>query len=104
MRSMLFAVTITIFAAYVTNADRGQQCPAGFTDTGMHCLKPASYGRGFGNRTLAHCEEDYGVGSCEKCFSLFYPVCDESFQVKGCNVCEPQCPPNMTDIGLSCQK
>lgn len=104
MRSIFLSLFFALCAICTAHAHQRQTCPPGFTDTGAHCLKPPSYGRGFGNRTLAHCELDNGVGRCEKCLSLYYPICDSSYQTRGCNVCEPKCPPNMTDIGLSCQK
>jgi len=81
-----------------------QSCPEDFTDTGAHCLKPPSYGRGFGHRSRSSCEEEEGASNCEKCLSLYYPRCKANYKTVGCNICEPICPPNMTDIGISCQK
>ena len=104
MRSIFFITTFALLALWPAHAKSEPSCPAGFADTGTHCIKPPSYGRGFGSRTLAHCELDNGVGSCEKCLSLYYPVYNESYQTRGCNVCEPICPANMTDVGLACQK
>jgi len=103
MKSMLCALGFFIVLSNSLSAGN-EPCPEGFRDTGSHCLKPPGYGRGFGNRTLAHCEVDNGVGRCEKCLSLYYPRCHDSYETRGCNVCEPICPPNMTDIGVSCQK
>lgn len=104
MKSIFFAATLALFGVCSANAANNKTCPPGFDDTGSHCLKPSSKGRGFGNSTMAHCEETYGQGNCERCLLLYYPICPEFFEARGCNVCEPQCPPNMTDVGLMCQK
>jgi len=91
------------------------RCPAGFTDTGLHCLKGKPYGRGagypwkFGDRAFsldgarARCRRDNRQG-CEKVGEIIYPKCKPGFRRIGCCICSPQCPPGMTDIGISCQK
>jgi hypothetical protein len=82
-----------------------QKCPPGFTDTGAHCLKPSSYGRGVGyalwNEQKCNNENKQG---CEKSGLMWYPKCKEGFHPVGCCVCSPNCPKGWTDIGVSCQK
>jgi len=91
-------------SATMARMNQPQPCPPSFTDTGTHCLKPPVYGRGWGSRSIARCESDHGAGNCEKCLSLYYPKCQESFVAQGCNLCSPVCPPNTTDVGAMCQK
>lgn len=92
-----------------------QNCPAGWTNTGAHCTKPASYGRGGGypwqfgdplndDGMIARCEKDNGKGNCEKDGVIYYPKCKAGFHKVGCCVCSPDCPTGMVDIGVSCQK
>jgi hypothetical protein len=82
-----------------------EQCPSGYKDTGAHCLKPDSYGRGAGyaiwNEDKCNTENAQG---CERSGLLWYPRCKNGFHPVGCCVCSPDCPPGMTDIGVSCQK
>jgi len=81
-----------------------ENCPQGFNDIGVGCLKPAkAYGRGVGYVDKTQCEHDHPSG-CEKNGLLFYPICGSGFHAVGCCVCSPDCPANMTDIGVSCQK
>lgn len=88
-------------------------CPSGYTDTGLHCLKGAAYGRGGGfpwqfgdglnlDGARSRCNRKHG--SCEKCGEIMYPKCKTGFRPIGCNICSPTCPSGMTDIGVSCQK
>ncbi len=73
-------------------------CPAsgGWRNDGLHCLKPASFGRGAGK--IHQCP------GCERNGLLWYPKCGEGFAPAGCCVCSPVCPSGMHDIGVSCQK
>ena len=91
-----------------------QNCPAGMTDTGADCLKPASYGRGGGYGwqgsdgfssagMLSRCQNSEGR-PCEMWGAIAYPTCRDGFYAFGANVCSPNCPSNMVDIGVSCQK
>lgn len=82
-----------------------QTCPAGFRDTGADCLKPAPYGRGAGYVIWdqGKCEHDNPQG-CEKSGALWYPKCGAGFHAAGCCICSPDCPADMPDIGVSCQK
>lgn len=97
-----------------------QNCPEGFKDTGGHCLKPGSYGRGEWANTWADwnrdkCENQVAektkreggqvqMPGCEKSGALWYHKCKPGYHSVGCCVCSPDCPPGMTDIGVSCQK
>lgn len=83
-------------------ATKAQECPPEFTDTGAYCIKP-TYGRGAGSN-LPTCEAEFGANNCEKCLLLYYPKCKASYKPSGCNICSHECPPNMTDLGVSCQK
>jgi microsomal dipeptidase-like Zn-dependent dipeptidase len=82
-------------------------CPPGMTDIGVSCQKNGSYGRGAGyaghTDDRAACERDHAEG-CEQCGAPWYPRCRPGFHPAGCNICSPNCPPGMTDIGVSCQK
>lgn len=87
-------------------------CPSGFTDSGVACTKPASYGRGAGYKWFLGaltddyygCERDHGVGNCEWNGALAYPKCAANFHSVGCCVCSPDCPSNTVDSGVSCTK
>lgn len=90
-------------------------CPTGFRDDGAYCYKPSPYGRGVGypwkfgdglssDGMFDRCEADHGDGNCEKCLAIVYPKCADNFHAVGCNICSPDCPSGMTDIGISCQK
>jgi hypothetical protein len=80
-------------------------CPSGFTDTGVDCLKPKSYGRGAGYAIWSKgtCDRHNSQG-CEKWGAMWYPNCRANFHNVACCVCSPDCPDGMTDIGVSCQK
>lgn len=82
-----------------------QTCPAGYRDTGADCLKPAAYGRGAGYVLWdrGKCEHENSQG-CEQNGALIYPKCKAGFHAVGCCICSPDCPADMTDIGVSCQK
>jgi hypothetical protein len=82
-----------------------QACPGNFTDTGLDCLKPAAYGRGFGYVTQSLCESKENA-PCETWgdWGLWYPYCRPNYYNFGCCICSPQCPDDMLDIGISCQK
>ncbi len=91
------------------------ECPAGFRDDGLHCAKGAPYGRGGGyawqfgdplndNGMIKRCEAANGAGNCEKNGLIFYPKCRAGYVAMGANICSPQCPSGMVDIGVSCQK
>lgn len=90
-------------------------CPPGFRNDGLHCAKGAPYGRGAGyawqfgdalNDTgmIKRCEAASGAGNCEKNGLIFYPKCKAGYVAVGANICSPQCPSGMVDIGVSCQK
>lgn len=79
-------------------------CPSGFKDTGLHCLKPDSYGRGAGYTERSKCNRKANGRGCNKNGALFYPRCRENFHQSGCCVCSPDCPSGMKDIGVSCEK
>ena len=95
-----------------------QECPAGFTDSGVACTKPAAYGRGagyawkFGDAAgrstgqWSRCNGDNPQG-CEQPgggITLVYPKCKANFHAVGTNICSPDCPAGMVDIGAGCQK
>ncbi|MBI5716195.1 MAG: hypothetical protein HZC37_00720 [Burkholderiales bacterium] len=91
------------------------ECPPGFRNDGLHCAKGAPYGRGAGyawqfgdalndSGMIKRCEADNGAGNCEKNGLIFYPKCKAGYVAVGANVCSPQCPSGMVDIGVSCQK
>src|SRR5271165_3026944 len=106
-------------------------CPSGYTDFGVGCSKPASYGRGAGRIPDVSCPSGYyqlGLGTaswCQKNFpgigttssssschsdeemygGLCYPKCKSGFHTVGCCVCSPDCPTNgFVDSGVSCTK
>jgi hypothetical protein len=90
-------------------------CPSGFRDDGLYCAKGAPYGRGAGypwkfgdalndSGMISRCEAANGAGNCEKNGLIFYPRCRSGYVAIGSNICTPQCPPGMVDIGVSCQK
>ena len=82
----------------------GYKCKKGYKNTGCTCHRDAhifskdSYGRGAGT-TPKDCgaDQDYNAGLC-------YPKCKPGHHAAGSNICSPDCPAGMTDIGLSCQK
>jgi hypothetical protein len=83
-----------------------QNCPAGFSDNGAFCAKPNnSYGRGAGYVAWDQnkCNNENPQG-CEENGLIWYPKCKPGFHAVGCCTCSPDCPSNMTDIGVSCQK
>ena len=85
-----------------------QTCPAGYPDDGAYCRK--SYDRGVGY-VLWHadrCRAD-NPGGCEKCGAIWYPNCRAGYhsscwQPTMCHNDVRECPPGMTNIGISCQK
>jgi hypothetical protein len=81
-----------------------QACPAGFRDDGAFCGKPEAYGRGAGYVIWdeGKCRREHG--DCEKNGAMWYPKCRANFHNVGCCVCSPDCPSDMTDIGVSCSK
>merc|ERR1719469_77557 len=81
-----------------------ENCPSSFRNDGAFCYKPKSYGRGAGYTSKDKCEKKEGEGKCEKNGLLYYPKCHDSFHNVGCCVCSPNCPTDMTDIGISCAK
>jgi hypothetical protein len=101
------------YSGFVTMCIPG--CPPKFRDDGLYCFKPKPYGRGAGfpwklkdgfsdKGMFRRCEARHGKGNCEKWGAIVYPKCRESFHNVACCVCSPDCPPNTTDIGISCQK
>ena len=90
----LILILSSFFGAYMANA--AGTCPPNFKDIGAHCMKPQPEGRGVGSTT--ECKD------CEKCGLLYYPKCKAGFHAVGCNICSPDCPKDMKDIGVSCQK
>ena len=49
------------------------------------------------------CLADNSQG-CEQCILIVYPKCAEGYHAVGCNICSPDCPADMTDLGVSCEK
>jgi hypothetical protein len=105
-------------ATRLGNTDKGGSCPSGFRDDGLYCAKPAAYGRGAGyawklgdkafdsSGQWARCKGDNPQG-CEQPaggITLVYPKCKTNFYAFGTNICSPNCPAGMTDIGVSCAK
>jgi hypothetical protein len=80
-------------------------CPSNFRNDPLHCGKPEAYGRGAGYSIFSedHCVGDNPQG-CELWGAIYYPKCASGFSPFGCCVCSPDCPPYLTDIGVSCQK
>ena len=80
-------------------------CPSNFRDDGAFCYKPKPYGRGVGyaywNKNKCNQENKQG---CEKWGLMHYPKCMENFHNVACCICSPNCPKDMTDIGISCAK
>jgi len=92
------------------------KCPAGFTDHGVGCTKPAPYGRGagypwkFGDKAFSldgarnRCNKDNPTAGCEKDGAILYPKCKPGFHKVGCCVCSPDCPSGFGDTGATCTK
>ncbi len=103
------------------------KCPDGFTDYGLGCSKPPSYGNGVGTIPTTSCPSGYdkaGDGDLATCWSLngviaaeskcgpnqqkiaglCYNNCKPNFHFVGGNVCSPNCPPETIDIGATCTK
>jgi hypothetical protein len=91
-----------------------KNCPDGYTDNLAFCLKPAAYGRGAGyawqlsdgfsnTGMLARCEAAE-KRPCEMWGAVAYPTCKPGFHPFGSNVCTPDCPSDMVEIGVSCAK
>jgi hypothetical protein len=92
-----------------------ESCPSGFRDDGGFCAKSGPYGRGAGypwmfgdpvndSAMFERCTRDHGAGNCEKDGLIVYPKCRANFHAVGSNVCSPDCPAGMADIGVSCTK
>jgi hypothetical protein len=94
-----------------------QNCPSGFRDDGAYCFKTKSpIGRGVGypwragdslslTEALKRCEDaNGGPDKCETWGLIVYPKCPSGYYNVDCCLCSEKCPPNMVDIGLSCQK
>jgi hypothetical protein len=93
-----------------------QDCPAGWRNDGAYCAKPAPYSRGpgygweFGDAAFDltgaknRCVAANSALGCEQWGGIFYPKCVADFHAVGCCVCSPDCPKDMFDIGVSCQK
>ena len=85
-------------------------CPGRFSDTGLHCLKPAAYERTpylwvpFVDSQMVRCESSHGQGRCEWGGAVVYPKCTSGYSLFGWTTCSPTCPGNTIDIGISCQK
>lgn len=81
-----------------------QACPPGFPDDGAFCRKPDAYGRGAGYVLWqeGRCNSDNPAYGCERYGLIWYPRCRPSFHNEGCCICSPDCPPESTDIGVSC--
>ena len=82
-------------------------CPKYFTDNGLSCQKPPSYGRGVGHVTQQQCEQSGDrakTNGCEHYLGLWYPKCDPNFRSVGCCVCAPFCPAGFHDNGSECTK
>jgi len=71
-------------------------CPDGFRNDGAFCAKPGPYGRGVGKIRA--------FDNSERCLALWYPKCKTGYHNVGCNICSPNCPSGMKDIGVSCAK
>ncbi len=85
-------------------------CPDGFRDDGLFCRK-AEYGRGAGfawqfgdalndSGMKRRCENQHGVGNCEKHGAIFYPKCKPGYSPVGCCICRPAVP-NCPQLGLN---
>lgn len=83
-----------------------KDCPGGFGDIGLLCTKPAPYYRGSGylfNNEQQRCEADHPQG-CDHCGAPWYPKCSGGFHEFACEICSPDCPAGMTEVGPFCQK
>lgn len=83
-----------------------QSCPSDFRDDGAFCFKSGPYGRGAGYALWNEdsCWDDNPSTGCEKWGLMWYPKCKTNFHNVACCICSPDCPPGMTDIGISCAK
>ena len=83
-----------------------QDCPSGFRNDGAFCAKPDAYGRGVGYPLWDEdkCRRDNPELGCEKWGLIWYPKCRAHFHNVACCICSPDCPSDMTDIGVSCAK
>ena len=79
-----------------------QICPEDWRNDGAFCKKPKAYGRGTGHFSEKACVKK--SGACEKWGCLWYPKCGKYYHNAACCLCSPDCPENMTDIGISCAK
>ena len=91
-----------------------QDCPDEFRNDGPYCAKPGAYGRGGGypwrgsdgtnlDKARARCLKD-NPDWCEKYGAMYYPKCKPGFSNAGSNLCSPNCPAGMENIGVSCMK
>jgi len=95
-----------------------QECPAGFPEAAADCGKPQAYGRGAGyawqigdkpfdsGGQFSRCQNDNSQG-CEQPgggITLVYPKCKANFHAVGTNICSPDCPTGMQDMGAMCQR
>jgi hypothetical protein len=82
-----------------------QNCPSNFRNDGAFCFKPAPYGRGSGYALWDEdkCNRENPQG-CERWGLMWYPRCAAGYHNVDCCICSPDCPAEMTDIGISCAK
>ncbi|WP_273455893.1 RICIN domain-containing protein [Nevskia ramosa] len=93
------------------------ECPDGFRDDGLHCFKPAAYQRaeypyqafdGLNmDKPMARCRKEHGANCVlANANTMVYETCRAGYAQAPLvtNLCSPQCPAGMTDIGVSCQK
>ncbi|MGE3307213.1 MAG: hypothetical protein AB7I52_14740, partial [Rhizobiaceae bacterium] len=96
-------------------------CPPGFVDDGLYCRKPAPQGRSAFKWELgdtpfslddarARCRasrdgKKYGCGTFNA-NTIVYSLCPSGYKTAPVvtSLCTPVCPPNTTDIGVSCVK
>ena len=74
-----------------------ENCRPGYHDDGLTCRADGL------TMAKAKCERENPQG-CEQYGLMYYPKCRAGFHAVECCVCSPNCPPGMTDIGVSCQK
>ncbi len=74
-----------------------ENCRPGYNDDGLTCRADGLA------MAKTKCERENPQG-CEQYGLMYYPKCRAGFHAVECCVCSPNCPPGMTDIGVSCQK
>jgi microsomal dipeptidase-like Zn-dependent dipeptidase len=74
-----------------------ENCRPGYNDDGLTCRADGLA------LAKAKCERENAQG-CEQYGLMYYPKCRAGFHAVECCVCSPNCPPDMTDMGVSCQK